>query len=210
MYKLTMTKKQAEILADACGFYAELKIGRFNEITRITLDSAEENYSERKSKAEDLLYEARKHLCPGLASPTDSYTMETIEAAMTAYKIHEQARELPKIIRISEEEAKTISVATEVYARVKMGQFNEIIWHVLDFTLETNDYCIRRDEAESLLLKARKYIYPELHGVGHSYGVGRFEDADRAFDFHQVIRHCFGDGRTPFSYHDLPTFERCE
>lgn len=52
--------------------------------------------------------------------------------------------------------------------------------------------------ANKYLLDARKAIYPELNGIGHSYGVGKFADADRAFDVYQVLRHALGDPREPF------------
>lgn len=57
-----------------------------------------------------------------------------------------------------------------------------------------------------MLLEARNAIYPELHDIGHSYGLGRFEDADKSYDVYQVIRHAMG-GKEPFSYYELA---RCE
>lgn len=85
-----------------------------------------------------------------------------------------------------------------------MGQFKEIIWYFLDMKLPPEDYCERRDEAEQLLLKARESIYPDLHGIGHSYGIGKFEDADKVYDVHQVIRYARGHWREPFSYYPVP------
>lgn len=110
-------------------------------------------------------------------------------------------------LTLTDEQAQIVSLATEFYARVKMGQFQEIVWHTLDMSAETGDYCRRRDEAERLLLLARKQLYPDLHGIGHSYGIGKFKDADLSFDVHQVIRHAMGDDRPPFSYYDLPKIE---
>lgn len=108
------------------------------------------------------------------------------------------------ILELTEEQARIVSVACEFYARIRMGQFKEIALRTLDLSIPCDDYCERRDHAERLLLEARKELYPELHGVGHSYGIGKFEDADKAFDVHQVIRHAMGDERVPFSYHELP------
>lgn len=113
-------------------------------------------------------------------------------------------------LTMTEEQAKIVSLACEFYARVRMGQFNEIVWHLLDIKIPGEEYCERREKAEQLLLEARKPLYPDLHGVGHSYGIGKFDDADLAFDVHQVIRHEMGNGRPPFSYHDLPICERVE
>lgn len=108
------------------------------------------------------------------------------------------------VLELTEEQAKIVSHSCEFYARVRMGQFNEIVFRTLDFSIPCNDYCERRDEAERLLLEARKQLYPDLHGVGHSYGIGKFKDADLAFDVYQVLRNQLGDPRPPFSYHELP------
>ena len=109
-------------------------------------------------------------------------------------------------LKLTEQQARIVSVACEFYARVRMGQFNEIIMNCLD--LSRDDFCERRDAAETQLLEARKNIYPELHGIGHSYGIGKFEDADRAFDVHQILRNSLGTcDRPPFSYYDLPVCE---
>ncbi len=105
---------------------------------------------------------------------------------------------------LTEEQAKIVSAACEFYARIRMGQFNEIIWSCFDVAPLPDNYYDRRQEAERLLLEARKQIYPELHGIGHSFGMGKFKDADLSYDVHQVIRHAFGDDRSPFSYYDLP------
>lgn len=111
-------------------------------------------------------------------------------------------------LTLTDEQAKIVSIACEFFARVRLGQFNEIVWHTLDARLPSDDYCERREKAEQMLYAAREQIYPELLGRGHSYGIGKFEDADKAYDVHQVIRYAFGDERTPFSDYDLPKCER--
>lgn len=102
------------------------------------------------------------------------------------------------ILDLNEEQAKTVAQSCEFFARIKTGQFNEIPTLLLDSELPGNDYCTRRDTANQHLLEARKAIYPELNGIGHSYGVEKFADADRAFDVYQVLRHALGDSREPF------------
>lgn len=114
------------------------------------------------------------------------------------------------VLTLTEEQAKNVSRACEFYARIRMGQFKEILWSCLDMRLEPNEFCKRRDEAERLLLEARKQLYPDLHGWGHSYGIGKFKDADMSFDVHQVIREKFGDKRGTFSYYELPKCEKVE
>lgn len=105
---------------------------------------------------------------------------------------------------LSDDQAKIVSIACEFFARVKLGQFNRIVDQTLDFGLPCDEYCEKRDKAEEKLLEARKYIYPELNGIGHSYGIAKFEDADMAFGVHQVLRHKMGDERPPFSFRPLP------
>ena len=120
-------------------------------------------------------------------------------------------------ITLTKEQAKLVSIACEFYARIKIGQFNEIVWNTFSFNpdviknVPAAEFCDRRDKAEEALLAARKFIYPELHGIGHSYGIGKFEDADMAFDIYQVIRPHFGDDRSPFTFsRALPLCERKE
>ena len=113
-------------------------------------------------------------------------------------------------LELTDEQARIVACACEFYARIRMGQFSEISHHTIDLSLPTDDYCSRREQAEAFLYKARDYIYPELYGPGHSYGYGKFKDADQAFDVYQVIRYANGDNRRPFSYYDLPKCEKVE
>ena len=113
-------------------------------------------------------------------------------------------------LTLTEEQAKVVSAACEFYARIKMGQFDEIIINTLDIGISIDDYCARRDRAHDLLFEARKELLPELHGYGHSYGIGKFKDADQAFDVYQVLRQQFGDEREPFSYYELPECKRID
>lgn len=111
-------------------------------------------------------------------------------------------------LTLTDEQAQIVATACEFYARVRMGQFQEIYWRCLEVN-GADDYCARRDAAERELLNARKYIYPELsNSFGHSYGVGKFKDADLSFDVYQVIRREYGDKRPPFSYYELPKIKK--
>lgn len=110
-------------------------------------------------------------------------------------------------LKLTDQQAKIVSRACEFYARIVLGQFKEILFELVND--ETVDSITEhRDEIESLLYEARDLIYPDLHGVGHSYGVGKFEHADKAYDVHQAIRTLFGDTRESFSYYDLPEARR--
>jgi len=107
-------------------------------------------------------------------------------------------------LKMSEETAEIVSRACEFYARVRMGQFGEIVWWCAEH------HCVEDFRAaEQAWLEFRKHIYPDLNGIGHSYGIGKFEDADRAFDVYQVLRQQFGDERKPFTLlAELPTCEK--
>lgn len=115
-------------------------------------------------------------------------------------------------LTMTEKQASVIALACEFYARIKMGQFGEVTWNTLFPQLVENDaivdeYCHRRDSADELLYKARSFIYPELYGVGHSYGIGKFEDADIAFGSYEVIRKALGRGDGPCIIEDVPKIE---
>lgn len=108
-------------------------------------------------------------------------------------------------LTLTTEQARVVAQACEFFARIKMGQFDEIP-HLLLANVTGDEFCRRREATEKLLLEVRKYIYPDLFGIGHSYGLGKFQDADRAFDVYQVLRYALGDPRTPFSFDEpLPT-----
>ena len=112
-------------------------------------------------------------------------------------------------LELTDDQALTVSRACEFYARIVLGQFREIPLELVN-PLNADSVLQNRDEIEKLLFAARDLIYPELHGVGHSYGVGTFERADWAYDVHQAIRKLFGDPRDGFSYYELPKAERYE
>ena len=116
------------------------------------------------------------------------------------------------VLTMTEEQAKLIAEACEFFCRIKIGQFGEIIWKTLipQEHIEIDDFCERRDTAEYLLFKAREYIYPELRGIGHSYGIGKFRDADIAFGVYEVIRHALGRGDGPYFEKDVPSIEKVE
>lgn len=112
-------------------------------------------------------------------------------------------------LTLTDEQANNLAVACEFYARMRYGQFGELVDKCLKLRIPAEGYCERHDKAEDLLLDVRKQIYPDLlRDKGHSYGYGKFKDADMAFDVYQVIRYTFDDDRPPFSYYDLPKCEK--
>lgn len=92
-------------------------------------------------------------------------------------------------LTMTQDQALIVSKACEFYARVMMGQFNEIVFETMMPHTSRPDFCERRDHMEALLHQARKCAFPDLTGPGHSYGVGHSVSSDRAWEAYQVLRH---------------------
>lgn len=89
---------------------------------------------------------------------------------------------------LTDDQAKIVSNALELYARLKMGQWSELVDLCLEFS--DPDFAHKKfDLLEPGLMDLRKIVYPELYGLGHSFGVGKFEDADLAWEVYEVLRH---------------------
>ena len=104
-------------------------------------------------------------------------------------------------LTLTEKQAQIVAAACEFYLRIRLGQFGEITFlDMIDQSMDGTEWCNRRDAADAYLFKARGLIYPELgEGRGSSYGVGRFEDADTAYNVYQVLREKFPkDGRKAY------------
>ena len=100
------------------------------------------------------------------------------------------------VVTMTEEQARAASRACELYCRLIDGQLDELN-HDLLLRETREDICERREEAMDLLLKLKKIYFPELHGHGHSYGLGHDIVADRAWVVYQAIRYCM-------AWHDHP------
>ena len=93
------------------------------------------------------------------------------------------------VLEMNEQHACTVMAALEFYSRMRMGQFRELPSLCLD--LSDKEYCDKREYMEALLEPARRICYPELLPTfAHSYGVGKFEDADLAWELYESIRYC--------------------
>lgn len=99
------------------------------------------------------------------------------------------------ILELTNEQAKCVKTACEFYARMRFGQFQELPWDMLDVC--AHDFCERRDAAEKLLFDARKYIFPELKGREHSYGVGHDYRADSAWEIYEAVRYAIAWHENP-------------
>ena len=205
MLKIEMPIEQAKLAAEACHFYARMLSGDYQAVIDLCLDKTlpDSEYESRSATAREYLYKAKA--CISSGAPDVFLTAEQVQKIVDdALSLKELFEKSDGAVVVTDAQAELISGVCELYARVRMGQFKEIIWYFLDMKLPSEDYCVRRDEAEQLLLKARESIYPDLHGIGHSYGIGKFEDADKVYDVHQVIRYASGHWREPFSCYPVP------
>ena len=97
---------------------------------------------------------------------------------------------------MNEEQACMVSRALELYARLRCGQWDELIELCVPRSRE--DFCIKRDFLMPALMDARCIAFPELtKSRGHSYGVGSFEDADLAWEVYEVLRNKIAWTRHP-------------
>ena len=97
------------------------------------------------------------------------------------------------VLTLTREQAIMVSNTCELFARLKIGQFDRITEHLLDPSLE--DYCDKRDLANDLL----KIVACTLLG-STVYRTPCTQPDDlhhRAWNIHAVIRHCM-------AWHDNP------
>jgi hypothetical protein len=101
-------------------------------------------------------------------------------------------------LEMNEKQARVTVAALDFSMRVWLGQWREIIECCMKFEPEKLDeWCERRDEAETVLLQARKIIMPELTGCGHSYGVYNRPETERLYNVLLAVRSCL-------AYHEHP------
>lgn len=99
-------------------------------------------------------------------------------------------------LELNEEQASTLQAALEFFARMRIGQWEELPRACLDINDER--YAEKADFMKMHLLSARRICFPELSNTfGHSYGIGKFEDADRAWEIYTSIRHCVAWAHNP-------------
>lgn len=127
--------------------------------------------------------------------------------------------ELRYVLTLTEDQARTAARACELYCRLLLGQLDELN-HELLLRETRDDISGRREAAMTLLLHLKKLYFPDLHGHGHSYGVGHDITAERSWSVYQALRHCMawhehpegGIGVSfdpPMSYNDEP-LPQCE
>lgn len=92
------------------------------------------------------------------------------------------------VLTLTEGQAKVVGQACELYCRLHIGQLTELN-HELLLAENKDNICERRNAADALLLKLKELYFPQLHGHGHSYGVGKYAWADRAWDVYTTLRY---------------------
>lgn len=105
-------------------------------------------------------------------------------------------------LTLTNEQARIVARACDLYARIKIGQFNEIASMLMKDCTGTTDFA-RKANAKVFLNIARNLIYPDLTAAEHSYGFEKFADADFAHYVQQVISHEMGAKTEPVSSYPL-------
>lgn len=101
-------------------------------------------------------------------------------------------------LEMNEEQARVTVAALNLAMRVWLGQWREIVECCMKYEPEKLDeWCERRDEAENVLLQARKIVMPELTGWGNYYGVYNRPETERLYNVLLAVRSCL-------AYHDNP------
>ena len=125
------------------------------------------------------------------------------------------------VLHMDAETAQIVSRACELYARIRIGQFEEVQYLTVWPRGEHDPtFGGRVQRCREYLNKAKQAAFPELIGPGHSYGVGKFRDSDTAWNAYQAIRyvkawHEHPEGgetvnfQKPMRYSDAP-MPRCE
>lgn len=100
------------------------------------------------------------------------------------------------VLEMNEQQAKILQVALEFYARVRNGQWSEIPRICLD--IKDKNWHEKMEDSTLFLEGARKTVYPDLmKSMAHSYGVGKFPDADMAWELYTTVRHCMAWAKNP-------------
>lgn len=125
-------------------------------------------------------------------------------------------------LEMNEEQARTVIAALDFSMRIWLGQWREIIECCMEYEPDkTSEWCERRDEAEAILLQARKIVMPELTGWGHSYGVYNRPETERLYNVLLAVRSAIAyhnkpeggwtvDFREPMAIHVNEEMPRCE
>ena len=91
-------------------------------------------------------------------------------------------------LTLNSSQAKALRDAAELYMRLKLGQYDQIPYFMLD--LGANDYCERRDAAEPHLREAFYAMYGTRHDLKDDLWY-------RLYNAYQVLRHAIWEAESP-------------
>jgi hypothetical protein len=103
-------------------------------------------------------------------------------------------RRLQYVLEMDAEQANILTAALELYARISVGQWNELADLTLD--LRDDEYCEKRDDLIDGLKKLRRIAFPDL-GDNASYSVTSNPYTCRAWELYTVLRHRIAWTRHP-------------
>lgn len=136
MLKIEMPIEQAKLAAEACHFYGRMLNGDYQAVIDLCLDKnlPDSEYESRSVAAREYLYQAKA--CISSGAPDVSLTTEQVKKIVDdALSLKELLETSDGSVVVSDAQAELISGVCELYARVRMGQFKEIIWYFLDMKL---------------------------------------------------------------------------
>lgn len=98
--------------------------------------------------------------------------------------------EVKYILSLDPEQANIVSRACNLYARIRMGQLDEIPWELGYKRPERfgKSFNYDHDIVERALSVLKKEFFPTF-SIGESLGIGHDPVADCAFNAHQILRY---------------------
>lgn len=96
-------------------------------------------------------------------------------------------------LTMTPEEARVVNYALELYMRLKLGQYEELPWALLD--LQDPAFCDKRDASKWHLKEAFNVLFRDKHP-------GEYKDDlwYRIYNIHQVVRHAICKAEFPESH----------
>lgn len=91
---------------------------------------------------------------------------------------------MPYFLQVTDRQLQEIICATEILARLRIGQIDSALNEMLNSKGESRNF------SWDIHQQVNEIIKPKLGlSSNGSFGVGRFESADRVWDIYEVLRH---------------------
>lgn len=104
-------------------------------------------------------------------------------------------------LTLTSEQAKIVDRAVELLLRLKIGQYEELPFVLMD--VGTYDFSDRVQRAKEFLQVGFGMMSPNYHGGGWTKDL----DWHRLYDIHQVIRHAIHDAEHPDATWSVDAFD---